>query len=317
MFYLKPKDKFNSPSTKLTCRLQPSVSRYHCPLTVKNNMKNPFTLAGVMGWPVAHSRSPLIHNYWIEQHKLNGAYGLFPVEPTQLEHAIRGLQALGLAGCNITIPHKVDAMRYVDWVHPLAQRMGAINTIVVQQDGALHGFNNDGYGFIHSLLEAQPNWQANTGPAVIMGAGGAARAIIVGLLDAGATEIRVINRTHGKAKELADEFGVAVHAVPWTSREEALCDAALLVNTTNQGMHGQAPLDLRLDSLPKRALVSDAVYIPLETPLLAQARLRGHPTVNGLGMLIHQARPAFQSWFGVLPDATPDLYARVIRTIHE
>ena len=141
-------------------------------------MNNSFTIAGVMGWPVAHSRSPLIHNHWIRQYNLSGAYGAFPVEPSNLEAAIRGLQALGLAGCNITIPHKVNAMAYVDWVHPLAQRMGAINTVVVQADGALHGFNNDGFGFIHSLLEAQPTWQANAGPIAVIGAGGAARAIL-------------------------------------------------------------------------------------------------------------------------------------------
>jgi shikimate dehydrogenase len=278
-------------------------------------MKNLFTLAGVMGWPVAHSRSPLIHNHWISQYKLNGAYGLFPVEPRNLEAAIRGLQALGLAGCNITIPHKVKAMEFVDWIHPLAQRMGAINTVVVQADGALHGFNNDGFGFIQSVLEAQSTWKANAGPIVVLGAGGASRAIIVSLLDAGATEIRIVNRTHSKAQDLAQEFGSLVSSVTWENREASLDGASLLVNTTNQGMHGEPALDISLNQLPMHALVSDAVYIPLETPLLKQARLRGNPTVNGLGMLLHQARPAFHAWFGVMPEVTPELYEKVIKTI--
>ncbi len=277
-------------------------------------MKNTFTIAGVMGWPVAHSRSPLIHNHWIRQHQLNGAYGLFPVNPIDLEAAIRGLQALGLAGCNITIPHKVNAMACVDWVDPLARRMGAINTIVVQSDGALHGFNNDGFGFIQSLLESQPNWHANAGPIAVLGAGGAARGVVVSLLDAGATNIRLINRTHSKAQELAQAFGPAVTTVKWEAREDALTGAALLVNTTNQGMDGEPALALRLNKLPVEALVCDAVYIPLETPLLQEARLRGNSTVNGLGMLLHQARPAFQAWFGVLPDVTHALYEEVINT---
>ena len=277
-------------------------------------MHNIFTMAGVMGWPVAHSRSPAIHNYWIRQYKLNGAYGLFPVEPNNLEKAIRGLQALGLAGCNITIPHKVDAMKFMDWVDPLAQRMGAINTIVVQPNGALHGFNNDGFGFIQSLREAQPAWRADAGPVVVLGAGGAARGIVVSLIDAGATEIRILNRTYSKADTLAQEFGVAVTAFHWDERHEALTDAALLVNTTNQGMHGQPALEIELARLPTTALVADAIYIPLETPLLEAARRRGNTTVNGLGMLLHQARPAFKAWFGVMPEVTPELRETIVRT---
>lgn len=277
-------------------------------------MKHTFIMAGVMGWPVAHSRSPVIHNHWIRQYGLDGAYGLFPVQPSQLETAIRGLKALGLAGCNITIPHKVEAMRYMDWVEPLALRMGAINTIVVQADGALHGFNNDGYGYLQSLREAQPNWRADAGPAVVLGAGGAARAIVVSLIDAGATEIRILNRTRHKADELAQEFGQVVTAFDWKERSEALHNAALLVNTTNQGMHGENALEIDLAQLPTSALVSDAIYIPLETPLLAAARQRGNTTVNGLGMLLHQARPAFNAWFGVMPEVTPELKSAIMAT---
>jgi shikimate dehydrogenase len=278
-------------------------------------MSNSFIMAGVMGWPVAHSRSPFIHNYWIKQYSIQGAYGLFPVDPKDLGQAIRGIQTLGIAGSNITIPHKVDAMQYMDWVHPLAQRMGAINTIVRQPDGALHGFNNDGFGFIESLREAQPTWKADAGPIVVLGAGGASRAIVVSLMDAGAKEIRIINRSRDKADALAEEFGRPVTALNWSEREEALSGAALLVNTTNQGMHGEPALDIDLGKLPTTALVSDAIYIPLETPLLKAARLRGNTTVNGLGMLIHQARPAFQAWFGILPESTPELYQAVVATL--
>lgn len=277
-------------------------------------MKNTFIMAGVMGWPVSHSRSPAIHNHWIRQYGLAGAYGLFAVDPSQLETAIRGLKALGLAGCNITIPHKVDAMRYVDWVDPMAMRMGAINTIVVQADGELHGFNNDGYGYQQSLREAQPEWHANTGPVVILGAGGAARAIVVSLLDAGATEIRILNRTLNKAENLAQEFGQSVHALNWSERADALHGAALLVNTTSLGMHGENALDINLSQLPTSAIVSDIIYIPLETPLLAAARLRGNIAVNGIGMLLHQARPAFKAWFDVMPEVTPELKKAIMAT---
>jgi shikimate dehydrogenase len=278
-------------------------------------MNERFIMAGVMGWPVAHSRSPLIHNHWIKQHHLSGAYGLFPVEPQNLETAIRGIAALGLAGCNITIPHKVQAMQYMDWVDPHAQKVGAINTVVVQANGTLHGFNNDGFGYLQSLKEAHTQWRADAGPVVVLGAGGAARAILVALLEQGATEIRLLNRTPDKAQALAEEFGPCIQALPWSQRHEAVARAALLINTTNQGMHGTPALDLRLDDLPPTALVSDIIYTPLVTPLLEQARQRGNTTVNGLGMLIHQARPAFEAWFGVTPTSTPELIDLLIASL--
>lgn len=268
---------------------------------------NKFVLAGVMGWPVAHSRSPGIHNHWISQYGLTGSYVLLPVEPANLPTALKGLSALGFAGCNVTIPHKVAAMRLVDRVDPMAHKMGAINTIVVEQDGSLSGANNDGRGYIQSLLDAHADWKADAGPAVVLGAGGGARAVIVSLAERGAKEIRVCNRSPETAQALAQEFGAPVCAVPWNQRHDALADAALLVNTTNQGMTGQPALDIVLDQLPARALVSDLVYVPLETPLLAAARQRGNRTVGGLGMLLNQARPAFQSWYGVMPEITPQL----------
>jgi shikimate dehydrogenase len=274
-----------------------------------------FILAGVMGWPVAHSRSPVIHNHWIRQHGLNGSYVLLPVQPERLGDAVRGLRALGFAGCNLTIPHKVAAMALMDRVDPLAARIGAINTIVVEADGTLVGYNNDAYGYIQSLLDAQPDWRADAGPVTVLGAGGAARAILVALAERGAKEIRLCNRSLDKAEALATEFGAPIRTVPWEQRADALDGCALLVNTTSLGMAGQDALELSLEKLPSHALVSDIIYVPLETPLLAAARQRGNPTVNGLGMLLNQARPAFERWFGVMPEITPELRRSIEATL--
>jgi len=274
-----------------------------------------FVLAGIMGWPVSHSRSPQIHNHWIQTLGLNGAYVLLPVQPARLPDAVRGLAALGFAGCNVTIPHKVAAMQLVDWVDPLAQKIGAINTIVVQPDGSTRGYNNDGHGYLQSLVEAKPGWRADAGPVTVLGAGGGARAVVASLAEAGAPEIRVCNRSLDKAQALARDLGGPVRAVAWSERHAALDGAALLVNTTSQGMTGQPPLDLALDALAPDALVSDLVYVPLETPLLAAARARGNPVVGGLGMLLHQARPAFHAWFGVLPEVSADLRRRIEATL--
>ena len=272
-------------------------------------------IVGVMGWPVSHSLSPLIHNHWIKKYGLNGAYNLFPVHPDNLETAIRGLSALKLSGSNVTIPHKVATMSYMDWIHPDALKIGAINTIVVQPDGALHGMNTDGYGYLQSLKSAAPKWAASQGPVVIVGAGGAARAILVSLLEEGAQQIRLVNRTFEKAQGLADEFGNQVQALAWEKRHEALAGASLLINTTSQGMKNHAPLELEVDDLPSDAVVSDIVYNPLETPLLKSARARGNLCVDGLGMLIHQARPAFNAWFGVMPDVCQDLRNKLVAAL--
>jgi len=274
-----------------------------------------YTLAGVMGWPVAHSRSPAIHGHWIRQYGLNGNYVLLPVQPEHLGDAVRGLRALGFAGCNLTIPHKVAAMALVDRVDPLAARIGAINTLVVEKDGTLAGYNTDAYGYIQSLLDAQPDWRADAGPVTVLGAGGAARAILVALAERGAKDIRLCNRSLDKAQALAAEFGAPIRAIPWEQRAEALDGCALLVNTTSLGMKGQAPLEISLDRLPRHALVSDIIYVPLETPLLAAARARGHVAVDGLGMLLNQARPAFEHWFGVRPELTPELRRLIEATL--
>ena len=274
-----------------------------------------FVLAGVMGWPVAHTRSPAIHNHWIAEHGLKGSYVQLPVLPDRLEDALRGLTALGFAGCNVTVPHKVSAMRLVDELHPVAKRIAAVNTIVVLPDGRLHGMNNDGAGYIQSLRDQDPAWRGDRGPALVIGAGGAARAIVVSLLDEGAPEVRLVNRTGLRAEALAGALGEPrVRVIDWSERNAAMDGVSLLVNTTTQGMHGQPALDVQLDALPREAWVSDAVYIPLETPLLAAARQRGHVTVNGLGMLLNQARPAFHAWFGVMPAITPSLLTAVMAT---
>jgi len=267
-----------------------------------------------MGWPVAHSRSPVIHKHWIAQYGLQGTYVQLPVMPERLEDAIRGLPALGFAGCNVTVPHKVQALALMDDLHPVARRMAAINTIVVREDGSLYGMNNDGAGWVQSLRDADPAWRGDAGPALVLGAGGAARAIVVALLDEGAPEVRLTNRTREKAEALAQEFGPQDRVVDWKDRNQAMAGLSLLVNTTTQGMHGQPALDVVLDDLPVGALVSDLVYIPLETPLLAAARQRGHRSVGGLGMLINQARPAFHAWFGVMPEVTPALRAALQAT---
>jgi shikimate dehydrogenase len=273
-----------------------------------------FLLAGLMGWPVMHSRSPQLHNYWLAQHGLAGSYVPLAIKPEGLRTALRALPALGFSGCNLTIPHKQAALGIVDRVDPLAKRIGAVNCVVVAPDGSLEGRNTDAFGFIESVREAQRDWQADAGPIAVIGAGGGARAVLVGLIDQGARQIRLINRTPARAAALAQALGGPIKPLDWAQRHAALDRAAMLINTTNQGMIGEPPLDLALDRLPVSALVCDIVYIPRETPLLAAARQRGNPTVNGLGMLIHQARAAFQAWFGIMPEATPELRAMVEAT---
>jgi len=270
-----------------------------------------FLLAGVMGWPIMHSRSPKLHNYWLGAHGLIGAYVPLAVKSEGLRAALRALPALGFSGCNLTIPHKEAALAIVDKVDPVARRIGAVNTVVVAPDGSLEGRNTDAFGYIEHVREAQPAWRADAGPIAVIGAGGGARAVLVALIDAGAREIRLVNRTPARGEALARELGGPIKTLGWDKRNAALAGAAMLVNTTNQGMVAEPPLDLKLDALPASALVSDIVYIPRDTPLLAAARTRGNPTVNGLGMLLHQARPAFRAWFGIMPEVTPELRALI------
>ncbi len=274
-----------------------------------------FLLAGVMGWPVMHSRSPKLHNYWFEKYGLAGTYVPLAIKPEGLRAALRALPSLCFSGCNLTIPHKQAAMAIVDEVDAVARKIGAISCVVVRPDGSLAGHNNDCYGFIHNILQEHPGWRADAGPAVVVGAGGGARAVVYGLAERGAREIRLVNRTFGHAQKLAAEIGGPTTVLPWQERHISLTGAAILVNTTSQGMVGNPPLDLNLAKLPQIALVADIVYIPRETPLLAAARARGHRTINGLGMLLHQGRPAWKAWFGIEPEVTPELRALIEATI--
>ncbi len=270
-------------------------------------------LAGVMGWPVGHSRSPRLHGYWLDRYGIDGAYVPLAVPPDRVEEAIRALPALGFRGCNVTVPHKEAAYRTVDRLDETAKRMGAVNTIVVQEDGSLEGRNTDGFGFIENLKSGAPGWKGSDGPAVVIGAGGAARAVVASLLDEGAPQVWLVNRTRARAEELAADIGGAIEVADWVSRETLLEGAALVVNTTTQGMVGQPALDLDLAALPASAVVTDIVYTPLLTPLLTAAQARGNRVVDGLGMLLHQARPGFAAWFGTQPEVTDELKRFVLQ----
>lgn len=256
----------------------------------------------------------MIHNHWLAHYGIAGRYVLFPVPPDRLEAGVRGLAALGLRGCNVTTPHKQAIFPLLDRVDDLARKIGAVNTVVVEPDGTLTGFNNDGNGYIQSLRDVDPSWRPDSGPIAVLGAGGASRAVVASLVTQGAREIRLMNRTRAKAEEIAAAVGPAVQVVPWEARAEALDGVAMLCNATSLGMTGKGPLDIALDRLPRTALVGDLIYLPPETPLLAAARARGNVTVNGLGLLLNQARPAFNAWFGVMPEITPALRAAIQAT---
>ncbi len=262
-------------------------------------------LAGLIGWPVAHSLSPALHGHWFERLGIDGAYVPLPVRPEDVDLAFRALPRLGFLGWNVTIPHKEAAFRLVDEHDPAALRMGAVNTVLVQPDGRLLGRNTDGAGFVAGLRAQAPAWQPADGPALILGAGGAARAVAVALLDLGLPGLRLANRSGAKAVELAASLRGSVtsgiEVVAWEEREQALAGAGLLVNATSLGMEKGEPLELRLDALPRHAVVADLVYVPLETALLAGARARGNVVVDGLGMLFHQAVPGFAHWGGRTP----------------
>jgi shikimate dehydrogenase len=257
-------------------------------------------VAGVMGWPVGHSRSPRLHGFWLERYAIDGAYVPMAVAPEKLAQALRALPALGFAGCNLTVPHKEAALGLVDRVDDAARRIGAVNTVVVDGSGQLNGSNTDGFGFRESLIAGAPGWRSEW-PALVLGAGGAARAVVVALLDAGVPLVRVANRNPARARALAETFGEAIEPVAWDQRAAACGGVGLVVNTTTLGMTGQPPLEIDLAALASDAVVSDIVYTPLITPLLAAARARGNCMVDGLGMLLHQARPGFAAWFGREP----------------
>lgn len=269
-------------------------------------------IAGVMGWPVGHSRSPQLHNFWLDRYGIDGAYVPLAVTPEDFPAAMRALAGLRFVGVNITVPHKEAALALVDEADPDARRIGAVNTIVIDAEGRLVGSNTDGFGFMENLYAGAPGWSAMDGPAVVLGAGGAARAIAAALQHAGAPEIRIVNRTATRASELVQDLGAPLITAPWELREGALDGAALVVNATTLGMSGNPPLDISLDAVRGDAVVTDIVYAPLRTGLLVAAEERGLRSVDGIGMLLHQARPAFAAWFGHEPEVSDALRTHVL-----
>lgn len=264
-------------------------------------------LAGVIGSPVAHSRSPQLHGHWLKTYGLSGHYIPMDVSSGNLKKVLKALPKMGFVGVNITIPHKERVMDLADHVSDRATLIGAANTLIFRADGTLFADNTDGYGFIENLRQGAPEWKPDAGPAVVLGAGGASRAIVSSLLDAGVPQILVSNRTRVRAEQIREDFGTKVQVVEWVQAGNILEDAATVVNTTSLGMAGKPELRVPLDGLNRASLVTDLVYNPLQTQLLAAAEAVGCKTVDGLGMLLHQAVPGFERWFGIRPEVTADL----------
>ena len=269
-------------------------------------------LAGVVGWPIGHSKSPRLHGHWLRRYGIDGHYVPLAVGPEDFEVALRALPLLGFRGVNVTIPHKERALAIADAVTDRAASVGAANTLTFGKDGAIEADNTDGFGFIANLRQHAADWSAGSGPAVVLGAGGAARGVLSALLSDGAREIRLANRSEGRARDLAAHFGGAVSVIDMSDVPAALADAATLVNTTSLGMTGHPPLELDLTRASPDLLVTDIVYNPLVTPLLGRAATRGLRAVDGLGMLLHQAAPGFERWFGIAPEVDDDLRAAVL-----
>ena len=270
-------------------------------------------LAGVIGSPIAHSKSPLLHGIWLRKMGLPGHYVPMDVAPEDFEQVLRTLPKAGFVGVNVTVPHKEAAIRLADVVTDRATLIGAANTLIFLEDGRIHADNTDGYGFIENLRQNAPDWDAKAGPAAVLGAGGAARAVLASLLDAGVPEIFLSNRTRARAEALQSDFGTKIRVVDWVQAGNMLEDSATVVNTTSLGMVGQQELRVPLDGLQKGALVTDLVYNPLQTRLLREAEEMGCVTVDGLGMLIHQAVPGFERWFGQRPVVDADIRAVLLR----
>ncbi len=266
--------------------------------------------AGVVGWPVEHSRSPMIHGYWLKELKIPGSYEKFAVRPGELRQFLDKIREGELVGANVTVPHKEAAFAACDERTPVAEALGAVNTLW-RQDGGLMGDNTDVAGFLANMDEAAPGWAERAKLAIVIGAGGAARAIVYALMSRGFERIAIVNRTQERAETLAAHFGGSTTAMAWADLSKNLAEADLLVNSSSLGMVGQPPLALDLSALPERAVVADIVYVPLRTPLIEAASACGLRTVEGLGMLLHQAAPAFARWFGREPVVTPALRALV------
>ena len=271
--------------------------------------------ACVIGWPVEHSRSPAIHRYWLELYGIDGAYEKEAVRPEEFASFLGSLSDRGYAGANVTLPHKTEALRLATKADESARAIGAANTLWLDGTGRLNASNTDAYGFMTNLNQEAPHWNKGRAPVMVLGAGGAARAILYGLIAQGASRVLLANRTRDRAEVLAGTFGPAVSVVDWDARNQALAGCGLLVNATSLGMSGKGPLDIEVEALPEDAVVADIVYSPLETPLLATARARRRQAVDGLGMLLYQAVPGFERWFGVRPQVTKELKAHVAATL--
>jgi shikimate dehydrogenase len=264
-------------------------------------------LAGVIGHPIAHSKSPVLHTYWLKVEGIRGHYIPMDIADADLKAALKALPKLGFVGVNVTIPHKERVLGLADLITDRAALIGAANTLIFRADGKIHADNTDGYGFIENLRQGAPGWTADAGPAAIIGAGGAARGVIASLLDTGAAEVRITNRTRPRAEALRADFGPRVVVYDWGQTGQMLDGAHLVVNTTSLGMEGKDDFRIPLDALRPETVVTDVVYTPLMTPLLIAAAERGCQVVDGLGMLMHQAVPGFERWFGrrpVVDDAT-------------
>lgn len=270
-------------------------------------------LAGVIGSPIAHSRSPQLHQHWLKILGIKGYYIPMDVSADNLTRVIETLPSMGFVGANVTVPHKEKMLDLADLVTDRAALIGAANTLIFRKDGKLHADNTDGYGFIQNLRQTAPNWDPKAGPAAVLGAGGAARAVIAALLEAGVPEILISNRTRVRAEALQTEFGKRLTVVDWVQAGNMLEDADTIVNTTSLGMLGMPPLRVPLDGLRKGTLVTDLVYAPLKTRLLIEAEEAGCVTVDGLGMLLHQAVPGFERWFGVRPEVDSAARAAALR----
>lgn len=258
--------------------------------------------ACVIGNPISHSLSPKLHTYWLDRYGLDGEYTALQVTENALEKTLRDLPGQGFIGANVTIPHKVHVMQFADHITDRATLIGAANTLIFKEDGRIFADNTDGYGFMANLRQGAPDWDPKAGPAAIFGAGGAARAIIVALADAGVPEISISNRTRPKAEALRADFGARIRVVDWVQSDLMLEDANTVINTTSLGMTGGQEFKVSLDGLPSSAVVTDIVYTPLRTPFLKAAEKKGCVTVDGLGMLLHQGVPGFERWFGHRPE---------------
>lgn len=270
--------------------------------------------ACVIGWPIEHSRSPAIHGYWLRRYGIDGNYTKERVSPEELETFLGKLEAEGFVGCNVTVPHKEAAFRIATERESSALAVGAANTLWLE-DGRLHAANTDTYGYMTYLTSQEEDWTLRDAPVSILGAGGAARAVVHGFLEADVAEIRVFNRSQDRAEALARDFGRRVKVMPWEQRSRASTEASVLVNTTSLGLKGAGSLEMDFTDFHPDCIVSDIVYVPLETELIREARRHGLRTVDGLGMLLHQAVPGFEKWFGVRPDVTDELYDLVAADI--